>query len=200
MTVWVARLIRLLAQLIIVLCAQLCFDEKETLHNLHFKLAYCSQVWHLVVIRDISKIITVQRYIIHPWQNFVSAQLHILLTLDLLPLMYFLELADIMFLISSLKNPVNQFNILDYVQLQDSHTHSFNKLMLKHVRSTNLQRHSSCKRVCQGYGTKYHPSTYHNSSYHHKSNKTSSLKYNTAKNFCKLDKVERFANKTFPAC
>ena len=38
-----------------------------------------------------------------------------LIELNLLPMMYFFKLADIMFLVNSLKNPTAQFNILHYM-------------------------------------------------------------------------------------
>ena len=62
-----------------------------------------------------------------------------LIQLNLLPLMYFFELADIMFLVNSLKNPSDHFNILNYVQMQDQHTRSSDKPSLKHIRCSSNQ-------------------------------------------------------------
>ncbi len=55
--------------------------------------------------------------------------------LKLLPLMYTLEITDIMFLVSSIKVPSVRFNILDYVEVTDSNTRSSDKLSLNHIRS-----------------------------------------------------------------
>ncbi len=54
--------------------------------------------------------------------------------LKLLPLMHHFELADIMFLVSSLKHPTERFNVLQFVKLQDINTRSSDRLTLKHVR------------------------------------------------------------------
>ncbi len=55
--------------------------------------------------------------------------------LKLLPLMYYFELADIMFLVALLKHPTERFNVLQFIKLpQDLITRSSDRLSLKHVR------------------------------------------------------------------
>lgn len=80
------------------------------------KLTYCSQLWRPALIRDITQLENVQRRATRYILSRSSPQLDYkdrLITLNLLPLMYILELADIMFLVTSLKNPTDRFNILD---------------------------------------------------------------------------------------
>ena len=70
--------------------------------------------------------------------------------LQLLPLMYRLELYDIMFFVNSLTNLDNlgHFNILNYVTFSDSNTRSSSAYKLKHHTAiNNLQRHSYFHRL-----------------------------------------------------
>ncbi len=53
-----------------------------------------------------------------------------LLLLDLLPLMYFLELADFMFFVNSYKYQSNRFNILNFVSISNINTRSSDKIIL----------------------------------------------------------------------
>ena len=80
------------------------------------QLTYCTQLWRPHLIKDIFNIERVQRhatkYILN---DYVSDYKIRLLKLKLLPLMYFLEIQDIMFVIKSLKFPTNNFNIRDYI-------------------------------------------------------------------------------------
>ncbi len=59
-----------------------------------------------------------------------------LIRLHLLPLMYHYELADIMFMVNSLKKTSSHFNVLNFVEMQHSNTRSSDKLSLKHIRSS----------------------------------------------------------------
>ncbi len=54
--------------------------------------------------------------------------------------MYYFELADIMFMVNSLKNPSNRFNILNHVKIHTSTTRSSDKITLRHVRCTTQQQ------------------------------------------------------------
>ena len=147
-------------------CATNSISTKRKLYIslVQSKLTYCSQLWRPALIRDIMQIESIQRRATRYILGRSSPQLDYkdrLIALNLLPLMYVLELADIMFLITSLKNPTNCFNILNYVQFQDTHIRSSSKLTLKHVHSTNnLQRHFFFNRLpIQGYGINFHPLT-----------------------------------------
>ena len=115
------------------------------------QLSYCSPLWRPCLINDIRKLEQVQRRA----TKFVLGQTHSqnykqrLIDLDLLPLMYYFELTDIMFLVNSLKCASDRFNILNYIQLQESNnTRSANKLTLKHIRSpTNQSQHFYFRRI-----------------------------------------------------
>ena len=78
-------------------------------------MSYCSQLWRPLLIKDIKKLESVQRratkYIIgreHSGLNYKER----LIRLNLLPLMCYYELSDIMFLVNSLKNQTDRFNVL----------------------------------------------------------------------------------------
>ena len=71
-----------------------------------------------------------------------------LIALNLLPLLYYFEIAGIMFIVNSLKYPTNCFNILNYVDIQTSNTRLSDKVTLKHVRScTHHQQHFYFNRI-----------------------------------------------------
>ena len=81
-----------------------------------------------------------------------------LIGLEILPLMMEYEIADIMFLIKSLKNPSSHFNILDFITFNISNTRS---LKLRHsVCISNIQGHF-ISIVFQGYGIRCHKLTLH---------------------------------------
>ena len=108
------------------------------------QLTYCSQIWRPALIKDIRKLKQIQRratrFILgttHPHPDYKQR----LIALNILPLMYYFEIADIMFMVNSLKNPTGRFNILNYVQIQTSNTRSSDKLTLQHVRCCTNQQH-----------------------------------------------------------
>ena len=110
-----------------------------------------SQLWRPDQIKDIRKLEQIQRratkFIFgssHPHPDYK----HWIIALNLLPLMYYFEIADIMFMVNSLKNPTDRFNILNYVEIQNSNTRSSDKVTLKHVRScTHQQQHFYFNRI-----------------------------------------------------
>ncbi len=115
------------------------------------QMSYCSQLWRPLLIKDIKKLESVQRratkYILgreHSGLNYKER----LIRLNLLPLMCYYELSDIMFLVNSLKNQTDRFNVLRYVKLQDLNTRSSDRITLKHVRCvSNLQQHFYFNRI-----------------------------------------------------
>ena len=109
------------------------------------QLSYCSQIWRPALIKDIRKLETVQRRatkFIVGISNSMDYR-NRLIKLEILPLMYYLEMADIMFLVNSLKKASVRFNIRSYVHFQDTtNTRSSSKLTLKHfLSSSHLQSH-----------------------------------------------------------
>ena len=112
-------------------------------------LTYCSPVWRPNLLRDICNLERVQkratRYIVNdPSLNYRER----LCKLQMLPLMFQLELADILFTVSSIKNPNNHFNILQSLTFSSSNTRSNSQFKLKHnYSSNNRSRHSFFNRI-----------------------------------------------------
>ncbi len=76
-----------------------------------------------------------------------------LLALHMLPLMYWLELQDIMFLVKQLQSPADNFNILDYVSFVNNscratRSSESNRLKVKYSRTT-LTRYFYFHRVAR---------------------------------------------------
>ena len=83
-------------------------------------------------------------------QEFSSDYKKRLTSLFLLPLMYWFELHDILFLVASLKNPSAKFNILDYISFNSTGTRSTSSMKLK-INPTRLSanRHFYFNRVAR---------------------------------------------------
>ena len=100
-------------------------------------LIYCSPVWCPRFIKDIQLLERVQRratkYILN---DFTSDYKDRLISLELLPLMMFYELLDIMLFVKSLKTPNDCFDISNYLQFTTHNTRSSN-IRLVHARSSN---------------------------------------------------------------
>ena len=107
-------------------------------------LSYCSPVWQPHLLTDINNLERIQhhatKYILNNYTNDYKSRL---INLNILPLMYTYEIADILFLIKSIKNPSSCFNINNYItfytgssQLAEAHKlqHSFG--------ANNTSRHS----------------------------------------------------------
>ena len=109
------------------------------------QLLYGSLLWRPMLIKDILSLEKIQRRA----TKFILGQGLSLLTykerlvkLNLLPLMYHLELADIMFYVNSYKNRSPRFNISDYVTPTTGYTRSSVNHSLNHTYSrTNNLRH-----------------------------------------------------------
>ena len=75
-------------------------------------MSYCSQLWRPRLIRDIQSIERVQRkatkYILNDYTSDYKTRL---LSLHLLPLMYWYELQGIMFLVKCLQDPADNLDI-----------------------------------------------------------------------------------------
>ena len=125
----------------------------------HSQLFYCSQLWRPALIKDVKKLEQIQRratnFILGTSQPHPDYKHHFI-TLSVLPLMCYFEIADIMFMVKSIKNKSDRFNILKYVEIQNSRTRSSEKVTLKHVCcSTHQQQHFYFNRIPR-YGIDYH--------------------------------------------
>ena len=107
------------------------------------QLTYCSIIWrphlskHIVVLEKVQKRGT--KFILNDYSLGYKNRL---VAIHLLPLMYQLELNDLMFFIKSLKHPSVHFNIKDFISFSKSNTRSstYNKLI--HTKSpTKSSRH-----------------------------------------------------------
>ena len=89
------------------------------------QLVYCSETWKPCYRKDIEKLEKVQRrstkFILNDYEMDYKKRLT---KLNLLPLMYMLDLRDIMFCVKSLKEPTADFNIREYISFSDQQTRS----------------------------------------------------------------------------
>ena len=113
------------------------------------QLLYCTQIWRPHLMKDILNIERVQRratkYILNDYTSCYKTRL---IKLKLLPLMYLFELQDILFAIKSIKTPIIQFNITNYISFNSASTRSGanNKLIPPH-HLNNTSRHSYFHRL-----------------------------------------------------
>lgn len=112
-------------------------------------LTYCSQLWRPHLFKDIKNLEKVQRraskFILHDYSSNYRTRL---LSLNLLPLSYWLELQDILFLVKSLQNPQDNFNILDYIHFTTNHTRaSTTKKLSYRFQRTTIGRHYYFNRI-----------------------------------------------------
>ena len=107
-------------------------------------LTYCSPFWRPSLVSDFVAIEKFQRrakkYIFHDYSSDYFARLS---SLKLLPLMYRLEMSDIMFFLSSLRHPTPQFNIMDHFSFCSSKTRSSSHSKLRHKFSSSSSSHHS---------------------------------------------------------
>ena len=119
-------------------------DAKKQLYIMLVRshLLYCSQLWNPCLIKDIINMERIQRrstkYILNDYTSDYKTRL---LKLKLLPLMYLLDLSDVLFFIKSIKLPSDNFNILHFVSFSSSNTRSssHNKLNHKYSRSNKIR-------------------------------------------------------------
>jgi hypothetical protein len=114
------------------------------------RLSYCSPVWRPHTRKDIMALEKVQRRATKYILNYHSIDYKSRLkTLKLLPLSYRLELNDLMFFISSYKQPSNHFDIMNYFSFADNKsTRSSVHHKLKHtLPSSTLLQHSYFHRL-----------------------------------------------------
>ena len=107
------------------------------------KLTYCSQVWRPQYIKDIVKLEQVQRRA----TRFILggdtlSYKNRLLKLQILPLMMWFEMADIMFFVRQIKTPTKNFQLSSKLIFASCRTRSSSQHKLSHSRSnTNRAAH-----------------------------------------------------------
>ena len=117
-----------------------CVNAKEQLYIalVRSQLQYCSILWRPQLLKDITTIEHIQRratkYILLDYNSTYKSRLQ---QLNLLPLMHYFELQDIMFFIKSLKSPTDNFNIYDHISFARGSTRSGLHQKLTHPRSQN---------------------------------------------------------------
>ena len=126
---------------------------KRKLYNIiclvRSNLTFCSQLWRPKLHRDIIKIEKIQRRATKFILNSSSADYKSrLIQTNLLPVMYWFELQDLLFVIKCLKKPTENFDIKKFLSFSTSITRSGtqHKLVFNHVR-TNTVRHFFFHRV-----------------------------------------------------
>ena len=118
-----------------------CIHSRKLLYIslVQSKLLFCSPVWNPYLLKHIQTLERLQRratkYILNDYHTDYKTHL---IRLNVLPITYTLDIANIMFLIKSLKNPTDNFNILDYVSFSNNQTRSSN-CKLKYTFTINYQ-------------------------------------------------------------
>ena len=134
------------------LSPNISISTKKTLYLslVRSHLSFCSQVWHPYLTKHIIQLERIQKkatkYILQgsPYSDYRQR----LISLDLLPLMYWFDLQDIMFLIKSFKTPSDNFDPLSYVSFVSNNTRSSSSGKLVHKFSkTSFSRHFYFNRV-----------------------------------------------------
>ena len=115
------------------------------------KLSYCSQLWRPQLLKDIICLERVQRratkFILNDFSSDYKSRL---ISLNLLPLMYWYELQDLMFLVKCLQDPSDNFDILSYghISFVSSCTRASSSAKLKHnFCRTTTTRHFYFNRI-----------------------------------------------------
>ena len=123
----------------------------------HSQLTYCSPVWRPQLIKHIQMIKSVQKramkYILN---NFSFDYKSRLVTLGLLPLMYYLELNDVIFCIHSLQFPKN-FDINEFVTFSNCYTRSSTAMKMSINSLLGTQKDISFLIESRDYYLAFHP-------------------------------------------
>ncbi len=129
-------------------------NNAQTKRNLYLALvrshlSYCSQLWRPLLFKNIAKLEQIQRratkYILCDYSDSYKQRLT---TLGMLPLMHWLELMDLLFLVKNLKQPQDNFNILDNVRFVTSSSRlGSNHKLANNFTRCNKARHFYFNRV-----------------------------------------------------
>ena len=106
-------------------------------------VSYCCQLWRPFMVKDIQSIEKIQRratkYILSDYTSDYKSRL---LSLNLLPLMYWLDLQDLVFFIKCLKDPNDTIGIYRYVSfvgMNRTRAGTANKLQHKFARLSSTR-------------------------------------------------------------
>ena len=113
-------------------------------------LTYCSQLWirRPSLIKHITMLENVQRRATKFITNDYSSNYKIRLqSLNLLPLMFWLELQDLLYLIKNLQNPSDSLNIYDHVSFVSSKTRRDHQMLKYNHTKSSIARHFYFNRV-----------------------------------------------------
>jgi len=103
------------------------------------QLSFCLVLWKLYLLKDVKLLEQLQcratKYILN---DYTSDYKHRLKTLKILPLMYFLDISDIMFPIKCLKTSNSAFNIKNYINSISGGTRLAISNKLQHNRNSNI--------------------------------------------------------------
>ena len=124
---------------------------KKNLHLslVHSRLTYCSQIWRLRLLKDILSIERIQWWVI----KYILSDSHFdyksrLVSLHLLPLMYWFDLQDVLFFVQCLKDKSDKMNIYEYITFVSSSIRSSTSNKLVHNFSwISTARHFYFNRV-----------------------------------------------------
>ena len=120
------------------------------------KLLFYSPVWKSYLLKHTQILERLQRwatkYILNDYHTDYKTHL---IHLILLRITYTLDMVDIMLFIKSIKNPTNNFNILDYVSFSNDLTRSSNCKLNHTFMSSNQSRNFYCNRI-SSIRTPYH--------------------------------------------
>uniref|UniRef100_A0A1X7TSZ9 Reverse transcriptase domain-containing protein n=1 Tax=Amphimedon queenslandica TaxID=400682 RepID=A0A1X7TSZ9_AMPQE len=122
-----------------------CAVKKQLyLSMVRSKLCYASQLWRRQLKKHILLLERVQRraskYVLG---DYTSSYRDRLIQLSLFPLLYWLKLLDIMYLVKSLKFPSDNMSILEFISFNDSATRSSASHKLKHNFCRTSRSHNS---------------------------------------------------------
>ncbi len=103
--------------------SQITIKKQLYLSLVKSSISYCCQLWIPHLCKNIQSIERIQRratkYIL---KDYISDYRSRLLSLHMLPLMYWLDLQDIILMIKCLKDPQDTINIHQYIQFVNSNT------------------------------------------------------------------------------
>ena len=109
---------------------------------------FCSQLWSPAYIKDIRMLETVQRRATKFIVSHSMSYRERLIELQLFPLMYYLDLQDVLFLLKCIKYPPDNFDVFSYISFCKSNTRSSSMGKLKYVyKRLSTTRHFYFNRV-----------------------------------------------------